>query len=61
MATKEVKPEFVDLELAYEFHYPGYIQNVPKDQVKNKTEAQEIAEREYKKFKRQPKQKPIEE
>jgi len=49
MADK-TKPKFVELEYAYEFHYPGYIQNVPKQIVKNKAEAEKIAEREYKKW-----------
>lgn len=54
MADK-TPPKFIELEDAYEFQYPGWLQNVPKYLVKNKKEALEIAEREYKKWQDQPK------
>lgn len=62
MATKTDKPnEVIDHGDGWQFVYDGWNIVVPKDQVKNKTEAAELAEKEYKRFKRQPNPKPIEE
>lgn len=49
MADK-TKPKVVELEDAYEFHYPGWIQNVPKHLVKTEKAALKIAETQYKKW-----------
>lgn len=61
MATKTVKPEVITHDDGWQFMYPGWSLLVPKDQVKSKAEAAEMAEKEYKAFKRQPQPKPIEE
>lgn len=51
----EKKPEVLDLETNWQVNYPGWVISIGKDQVKNKTEAIQLAEKAHEEWlKEQP-------
>ena len=61
MSSNSEKPEVIETEENWQFNYPGFAQVVPKDVVKTKKEASELADNSYADFKkRQSHEQPLE-